>query len=127
MTHLLVCFKTSKCRLRGLCDRTNFDTSYMVTNEETTGLISYIGQKHTIIKYDQILYQWNMTVVNNPKIQALSISDVSSLLIGKNTYDVIGDFACSTKPYTLELALSSCDEKQFTCKSNTSQVNYSIT
>ena len=99
----------------------------MVTNEETTGLISYIGQKHTIIKYDQILYQWNMTVVNNPKIQALSISDVSSLLIGKNTYDVIGDFACSTKPYTLELALSSCDEKQFTCKSNTFQVNYSIT
>ena len=109
-------------RLRGLCDRTNFDKTYMVTNEESTGLISYIGQKHTIIKYDQTLYQWNMTVSNNPIIQAVSTSDVSSLLIGKNTFDVTGDYACSTKPYSLELALSSCNDKQFTCTSNISQV-----
>ena len=123
MTHLSISFYF---RLRGLCDRTNFDTSYMVTNEETTGLISYIGQKHTIITYDPTLYQWNMTVSNNPTIQAKSISDVSSLLIGTNTYDVIGDYACSTKPYSLELALSSCDEKQFTCTSNVSQVTHFI-
>ena len=94
----------------------------MVTNEESTGLISYIGQKHTIIKYDQKLYQWNMTVSNNPIIQAVSTSDVSSLLIGKNTFDVTGDYACSTKPYSLELALSSCNDKQFTCTSNNFQV-----
>ena len=43
--------------LRGLCDRTGFDTAFMVMNEEITGLISYIGTKHTIIRYDQTLYQ----------------------------------------------------------------------
>ena len=43
--------------LRGLCDRTGFDTAFMVMNEEVTGLISYIGTKHTIIRYDQTLYQ----------------------------------------------------------------------
>ena len=101
--------------MRGLCDRTGFDTSYMVTNEEETGLLSYIGEKHTIIKYDQTLYQWNMTVANNPEIQGTSYSDVSSLLIGKHSWHVSGDYACSSKPYDLDLALSSCDQTQFTC------------
>ena len=101
--------------MRGLCDRTGFDTSYMVTNEEETGLLSYIGEKHTIIKYDQTLYQWNMTVANNPEIQGTSYSDVSSLLIGKHLWHVSGDYACSSKPYDLDLALSSCDQTQFTC------------
>ena len=87
----------------------------MVTNEEETGLLSYIGEKHTIIKYDQTLYQWNMTVANNPEIQGTSYSDVSSLLIGKHSWHVSGDYACSSKPYDLDLALSSCDQTQFTC------------
>ena len=37
--------------------RTGFDTAYMVTNEETTGLLSYVGEKHTTMQYDQTLYQ----------------------------------------------------------------------
>ena len=37
--------------------RTGFDTAYMVTNEETTGLLSYVGEKHTTVQYDQTLYQ----------------------------------------------------------------------
>ena len=36
--------KSIQFELRGLCDRTGFDTDYMVTNEETTGLITYIGK-----------------------------------------------------------------------------------
>ena len=52
----------------------------MVMNEELTGLISYIGTKHTIIRYDQNLYQWNMTVANNPAISGVSYSDVNSLV-----------------------------------------------
>ena len=28
-------------QLRGLCDRTGFDTSYMVINDETNGMITY--------------------------------------------------------------------------------------
>ena len=87
----------------------------MVINDEETGLISYIGEKHTTIKYDQTLYQWNMTVVNNPEIQATSYSEMSSLLIGKHSWHVSGDYSCSSKPYDLTLALSSCGEAQFTC------------
>ena len=52
----------------------------MVMNEELTGLISYIGTKHTTIRYDQSLYQWNMTVANNPAISGVSYSDVNSLV-----------------------------------------------
>ena len=87
----------------------------MVTNEEETGLLSYIGEKHTIIKYDQTLYQWNMSVANNPDIHGTCYSDVSSLLIGKHSWHVSGDYACNSKPYDLVLALSSCDKNQFTC------------
>ena len=87
----------------------------MVTNDQVTGLISFIGEKHTTIKYDQTLYQWNMTVANNPDIQGTSYSEMSSLLIGKHSWHVSGDFSCSSKPYDLTLALSSCGEAQFTC------------
>ena len=112
--------KNIQFNLRGLCDRTGFDTRYMVMNEEATGLLSYIGEKHTIIKYDQKIYQWNMSVANNPEISGVSYSDVSSLLIGKHTWQVTGDYACSTKPYQLDLSLSSCNNSQFTCRGDQS-------
>ena len=123
--------KNIEFELRGLCDRTGFDTAYMVMNEPTTGLISYIGTKHTMIRYDQSLYQWNMSVANNPNIQAVSYSEVSSLVIGKHSWHISGDYACNSKPQTLVLSLrsvpcysihfpkipiySSCHESQFTC------------
>ena len=44
----------------------------MITNDEETGLISYIGKKHTKIQYDQRLYQWNMSVANNLEIIGVS-------------------------------------------------------
>ena len=124
-------FKNIQLQLRGLCDRTGFDTSYMVTNEPITGFVSYIGEKHTTIQYDQRLYQWNMSVANNPDISGVCYSDVSSLLIGKHQWEVrgeiikdyenqkmdniVGDYACNSKPYNLSLSLSSCDKSQFTC------------
>ena len=83
-------FKNIQLQLRGLCDRTGFDTSYMVTNEPITGFVSYIGEKHTTIQYDQRLYQWNMSVANNPDISGVCYSDVSSLLIGKHQWEVRG-------------------------------------
>ena len=79
----------------------------MVMNEEVTGLISYIGTKHTTIRYDQTLYQWNMTVANNPNIQAVSYSEVSSLVIGKHSWQITGDYACNSKPQTVLLSLRS--------------------
>ena len=43
--------------------RTGFDTAYMVTNEETTGLLSYVGEKHTTVQYDQTLYQVYLVLI----------------------------------------------------------------
>ena len=77
----------------------------MVNNDEETGLISYIGKKHTVIKYDQMLYQWNMSVANNPDIHGVSYSEVTSLVIGKYVWLISGDYACSSKSREVELAL----------------------
>ena len=38
------------------------------------------GEKHTVIQYDPALYQWNMSVANNPAISGVSYSDVNSLV-----------------------------------------------
>ena len=86
----------------------------MVTNDEETGLITYIGKKHTRIQYDQILHQWNMSVANNKDIHGVTYSDVTSLVIGKHVWQITGDYACSSKDQELELALSSCNGEQFT-------------
>ena len=102
-------------QLRGLCDRSQLDTEYMVTNHEETGLITYVGKKNTMIQYDQRLYQWNISVANNPVLQAVSYSGIASLVIGKHLWHIFGDYACSTQEQSLELALSSCSKSQFTC------------
>ena len=95
--------------------RSGFDTDYMVTNDEDTGLITYIGKKHTRIQYDQTLHQWNMSVANNKDIHGVTFSDVTSLVIGKHVWVITGDYACSSKDQELQLALSSCSGDQFTC------------
>ena len=87
----------------------------MVNNDEESGLISYIGKKHTLIKYDQTLYQWNMSVANNPDIHGVSYSEVTSLVIGKHVWLISGDYACSSKGQEVELALTSCNAGEFTC------------
>jgi hypothetical protein len=40
------------------------------------------GKKFTKIRYDQELFQWNISVSNNPIISAVSYSDVSTMVIG---------------------------------------------
>ena len=75
----------------------------------------YTGKKHTRIQYDQRLYQWNISVANNPAISGVSYSEVSSLVIGSHSWRVEGDHACSSKPQQLTLSLSSCNSSQFTC------------
>ena len=87
----------------------------MVQNDEDTGLISYVGKKHTLIKYDQNLYQWNISVVNDPSIQGVSYSEVSSLVIGRHSWHITGDYACSSKDIVVDLSLSSCKNDEFTC------------
>ena len=42
-----------------------------------TGLPSYIGDKHSLIRYDEASNQWNITILNNPDISAVCYSDLS--------------------------------------------------
>ena len=46
-------------------------------------MTNFSGKKYTKIQYDQSLYQWNISVSNNPRISAVSYSDVSTMVIGK--------------------------------------------
>ena len=80
-----------------------------------TGLLSYIGQKRTIIQYNQEKYKWDIGVENNPNISASSYADISSFAIGTNTWEISGDFACSARDQKQSLTLSSCNAKQFAC------------
>ena len=87
----------------------------MVQNDEVTGLLSYIGKKGTVIRFDSDKYHWEMVVMNNKKIKGISHAELSTLLIGKSSWKIIGDFSCSAVDQELELSLGSCTEEQFTC------------
>ena len=69
------------------------------------------GKKHTRITYDQQLYQWIMTVANNPEMSGVSHSEVSSLVVGSHSWLVEGDHTCSNQPQQLTLSLSSCNSR----------------
>ena len=69
--------KNTEFKLRGLCERSEFDLEYTLMNDKVTGMPTYIGERHTIISYDETLNQWNMTVVNNPNIGGVCYSDLS--------------------------------------------------
>ena len=87
----------------------------MVLNDEETGLISFIGKKGTIIKFDPDKYRWTMVVMNNKRIRGISYSELATLLIGKSSWRISGDYMCSTVDQDIELSLGSCGEDQFTC------------
>ena len=57
--------------------RSEFDLEYTLLNDPETGLPSYIGDKHSLIRYDEASNQWNISVLNNPDISAVCYSDLS--------------------------------------------------
>ena len=85
--------------------RSGFDTSFVVLNDERTGMVKYVGQKHTVIEYDESLHQWNMTVVNQPSIRGHSSTELSGLTIGTQSWTILGDQGCQSKPQTIKLSL----------------------
>ena len=80
-----------------------------------SGIISYIGEKRTIIQYNQEKYKWDIKVENNPNISASSYVDISTFAIGTNTWEISGDYACSTRNQVLSLTFSSCNVTEFAC------------
>ena len=68
-------------------------------------MIKFVGKKHTTLLYDSSLYQWNMSVANNPNILGVSHSTMQSLLIGVHEFDIYGDVECNSRPYKVKLSL----------------------
>ena len=68
-------------------------------------MVKYVGQRHTVIQYDDRLFQWNMTVVNNPSLHAFSTTELSSLCVGTHNWTIMGDIGCNTRPQQLRLSL----------------------
>ena len=116
-----------------LFHRSGFDTDFMVNNDEDTGLISYIGikiftdnrkidlvqncsgKKYTKIQYDQNLYQWTISVANNPRISAVSYSDVSTMVIGTVASSLRSKYIVSNLVFgwSLHLRQHPCQESMF--------------
>ena len=69
------------------------------------GMIKFVGKKHTTLLYDSFLYQWNMSVANNPSILGVSHSTMQSLLIGVHEFDIFGDVECNSRRYKVKLSL----------------------
>ena len=57
------------------------------------------------IEYDESLHQWNMTVVNQPSIRGHSNTELSGLSIGTQSWTILGDQGCQSKPQTIKLSL----------------------
>ena len=68
-------------------------------------MVKYVGQKHTVIEYDESLHQWNMTVVNQPSIRGHSSTELSGLTIGTQSWTILGDQGCQSKAQTIKLSL----------------------
>ena len=75
--------------VRGLCQRSKFDSSFQVLNDEA-GYLGYKGVRNTKVLYDTKTRQWKMYLVNNPNITAVSNASMKSLLMG--------NYSC-IKPY----------------------------
>lgn len=100
--------------LRGICKRSKLDEVYQVRNAKN-GLITYIGQRSTIIFYNEDKGLWMMRVVNNPNVSAVADASMSTFALGVHQWEIFGDTECNRKPSKMMLTLSTCSKDQFTC------------
>ena len=68
-------------KVRGLCQRSKFDSIYEVMNDER-GYLGYKGLRNTRVSFNPEKRQWKMYLVNNPNITALSNASMESLIMG---------------------------------------------
>ena len=71
----------TEIKVRGLCQRSKFDSTYEVLNDER-GYLGYKGLRNTKVSYNPKERQWKMYLVNNPNITAYSNASMESLLMG---------------------------------------------
>ena len=70
-------------KVRGLCQRSKFDSSYEVMNDER-GYLGYKGLRNTRVSFDPDKRHWKMYLVNNPNITAVSNASMESLIMGNH-------------------------------------------
>ena len=75
----------TEIKVRGLCQRSKFDSTYEVLNDER-GYLGYKGLRNTKVSYDPKKRLWRMYLVNNPNITAISNASFESLLMGRTKY-----------------------------------------
>ena len=66
-------------KVRGLCQRSKFDSSYEVMNDDR-GYLGYKGLRNTRVSFDPD--RRKMYLVNNPNITAVSNASMESLIMG---------------------------------------------
>ena len=69
-------------KIRGLCSRSKFDRTFEVLNDQR-GYVSYKGVKNTQVLYNPAQRHWEMRLVNNPEVWAVSNASIDSLLMGE--------------------------------------------
>ena len=68
--------------LRGLCPRTQFDSSFEVFNG-ADGYVSYRGMTRTLVSYQPKERKWIMRLVNDPTVWAVTNVSMASLIMGE--------------------------------------------
>ena len=108
---------TLKIFVRGLCKRSMFDNVYLY-NIDNGGNMVYVGERTSVIFYDEVQNQWVWYDMHNNRSVATSSAPQGSLMIGVveiDFKDVIED-KCGQDGRLRKLKLTTCTAGQFTCK-----------
>ena len=103
-------------KLLGLCEKTLIDRDYQPQNDvNDIEKLTLVGMS-SWIEYDLNQNLWVMNVAR-PNVSGTSKASQTSFTLGRNTWTIIGDSACTKKgsTYTTDLKLSGCKEDHFTC------------
>ena len=105
-------------RLRGFCPETDLEHKrYTISHSASDpSTIIIVGSQSARIQYDPSQGQW---FLSDPRLNVTATSRASqnSYALGKHNWTVTGDrYQCSEgKQYTLQMKLTGCNNKQFTC------------
>ena len=104
--------------LRGFCPYTSLEHYRYTVTQSPTDLseIILVGRQSARIEYDPSLNQW---IYSDPRLNVTAKSSAiqKSFSFGKSNWTISGDkYQCSEgKEYTLEMKMTGCSNKQFTC------------
>ena len=101
-------------KMRGNCKRSAFDSKFRIENDDR-GYVRFIGKRDTIISYDADNNVWEMILVNDKKVRAITKASMSSLALGKHAWIIDNDSSCHSEKTEKVLSFSICSKMEFTC------------